>query len=141
MDPLFCLSGFNVPTNPDAHIHTMSLEALPMQAMADLAEFVAAQSRAGDLASLAASAAPLSGLLQHVQWQAAVLLEATSWSLCGTQSQPARHSNKTMSTKVPQLGQVLDGSCNHSTLNPMNNNDVKATPNHPVPSVMLQDGQ
>lgn len=82
-----------------------------MQAMADLAEFVAAHSRVGDLASLAASAAPLSGLLQHVHWQAAVLLEAAFWSLCGSQSQAARHSNKTLNTKVCQLGLLLDDSC------------------------------
>ena len=71
-----------------------------MQAMADLAEFVTVHNRAGDLAVLAASAAELPGLLQHVQWQAAVLLEAAFWSLCGSHAQVAGHAKKTMNVKV-----------------------------------------
>ena len=81
-------------------MHTVSLETLYMQAMADLAEFVAAHSRAGDLASLAVSAAQPPGLLQQVQWQAAVLLEAAFWSLCGSQAEAARHTSRMASAKV-----------------------------------------
>ena len=78
----------------------MSLNTLLMQAMADLAEFVAVHTRAGDLAVLAASATELPGLLHHVQWQAAVLLEAAFWSLCGSHAQAAGHPRKTMNAKV-----------------------------------------
>ena len=78
----------------------MRLYGLLVQALADLAEFVALHSRAGDLASLAASLAELPGLLHHVHWQAAGLLEAAFWSLCASQTQAARQPSRMMSAKV-----------------------------------------
>ena len=85
----------------------MSLMGLFMQAMADLAEFIGAYSRAGDVAASAAGAAELPGLLQHVLWQAAALLEAAFWSLCGGPAHTAGPSKKTMNAKVS-----CDDSCN-----------------------------
>ncbi len=71
-----------------------------MQAMSDLADFVAARSKAGDLGTVAASIAQQQDLLQQVQWQAAVLIDRAFWSLCGSQAQSFGHTSRVLNSKV-----------------------------------------
>ena len=79
--------------------------------MFDLADFVAARSKAGDLGAVAASIAQQQGLLQQVQWQAAVLIDRAFWSLCGSQAQFSRHTSSVLNSKVCCIGSHAQHIC------------------------------
>ena len=71
-----------------------------LQAMTDLADFVAMHTRAGATPLLAEAIKEQSNLLQLLQWQAAVLMERAFWSLCKSLQPAANTLGRSSASKV-----------------------------------------
>ena len=73
---------------------------IALQAMTDLADFVAMHTRAGAVSLLAQAVQEQSKLLQLLQWQAAVLMERAFWSLCKSLQPAANTPGRSSASKA-----------------------------------------
>ena len=81
-----------------------------LQAMTDLADFVATRTKAGAARPLAEAVEELSEVLQALQWQTAMLVERGFWSLCKGLQPAAQAPGRPSSSKA----RLWDPACNLS---------------------------
>ena len=94
------LSNYNLGLRACLSIHLLCGQGDCMQALTDLADFVASHDKAGDLPALANSLGQQMQLLKRVQWQAALLVERAFWSFHGSPQPASRPSGRLKSAKV-----------------------------------------